>query len=78
VKRKDLLRPNGPSYLGESLGKAIPLNYQMDFRRTSGNRSGLLLVCLGQAARLPAAVAGKLCSSAQRENRNELTGSLTP
>jgi len=42
VNRKDLLRPNGPSYSENLLPKAIPLNYQMDFCRTSGKRSGLL------------------------------------
>jgi hypothetical protein len=44
VKRIDVHRPNGPSYSENLLPKAIPLNYQMDFCRTSGKRSELLPV----------------------------------
>ncbi len=36
------------------LPKPIPLNYQVDFCRTSGKRSGLLPVRLGQRAHAPA------------------------
>jgi len=54
VKRKDLPRPNGPSYSENLLPKAIPLNYQMDFFRISGKRSGLLPVRFGQRAHTPA------------------------
>ena len=54
MRRKDLLRPNGPFYSENLLPKAIPLNYQMDFFRISGKRSGLLPVRFGQLAHAPA------------------------
>jgi len=54
VKRKDLLWPKGPCYSENRLPKAIPLNYQMDFCRTSGQRSELLPVRFGQRAHAPA------------------------
>jgi len=50
----ELLRPNGPSCSENLLPKAIPLNYQMDFRCTSGNRRGLFPVRFGQRVQLPA------------------------
>jgi len=46
------IKPNTPTE--ELLARAIPLNYQIDFCRTSGKRSGLLPVRFGQRAHAPA------------------------
>ena len=54
MRRKEMLRPNGPFYSENLLPKPIPLNYQMDFCRTSGKRRGLLVVRFGQPAHAPA------------------------
>src|ERR1700687_1788404 len=54
MRQKGLFRPNGPSCSEKLLPKAIPLNYQIDFCRTSGKRRGLLPVRFGQRAQAPA------------------------